>query len=106
MHKWRRGVGRGAAALTILVACALVALSGQSRRFDADDLRAAYDTYRSMQRASPYAPLRWQPLGPTNISGRATDIAVADRGSSRRIYPAYAPTAPGHTHNHGTTRQP
>jgi len=106
MHEWRRGVGRGGAALTILVACALIALSAQSRRFDADDLRAAYDTYRSMQRGSPYAPLRWQPLGPTNISGRATDIAVADRGSSRRIYAAYATSGVWQTDDNGTTWQP
>ncbi len=106
MHEWRRGVGTGGAALTILVACALIALSAQSRRFDADDLRAAYETYRSMQRVSPYAPLHWQPLGPTNISGRATDIAVADRGSSRRIYAAYATSGVWQTDDNGTTWQP
>jgi photosystem II stability/assembly factor-like uncharacterized protein len=57
---------------------------------DADFARKAYDTYRSMQQASPYRSLVWQYLGPTNISGRATDIAVADRGAVRRIYAAYA----------------
>ena len=42
------------------------------RRADAEYLRTAYDTYRSMARSSPYAGVPWQYLGPTNISGRAT----------------------------------
>jgi photosystem II stability/assembly factor-like uncharacterized protein len=58
---------------------------------DADYLRKAYETYRSMEQSSPYRQVPWQYLGPTNISGRATDIAVADRpGRGRRIYAAYA----------------
>jgi hypothetical protein len=106
MHQGRRRVGRGAAALAILAAGALVATSAQSRRFDADELRAAYETYRSMQRSSPFASLRWQWLGPTNISGRATDIAVVDRGASRRIYAAYATSGVWQTDDNGTTWQP
>ena len=43
-----------------------------------------------MASSSPYAPIPWQYLGPTNISGRATDIAVADARSGRRIYAGYA----------------
>src|SRR4026208_1881734 len=70
---------------------AAVGWSSQSaHRADADYLRSAYETYRSMQRSSPFASLRWQYLGPINLSGRATDVAVADRGSSRRIYAGYA----------------
>ena len=55
---------------------------------DAEFARKAYDTYRSMQQSSPYRSLSWQYLGPTNISGRATDIAVAEKGGARRIYAA------------------
>jgi photosystem II stability/assembly factor-like uncharacterized protein len=57
---------------------------------DAEFTRKAYDTYRSLLQTSPYRGLAWQYLGPTNISGRATDIAVADAGTARRIYAAYA----------------
>ena len=57
----------------------------------------------SMQRASPYASLRWQFLGPTNISGRATDVAVVDRVSSRRIYAAYATSGVWQTDDSGAT---
>ena len=89
-----------------IVAAAAVAgaLGAQSpRRTDADDLRSGYETYRSMQQSSPYAGIPWQYLGPTNISGRATDIAVADRGAARRIYAAYATSGVWATDDNGAT---
>jgi len=85
---------------------ALIALRAQSRRADADFLRAAYESYLSMQRSSPYASLKWQSLGPTNISGRATDIAIAERGGSRRIYAGYATSGIWATDDLGSTWQP
>jgi len=75
-------------------------------RADAEYLRTAYDTYRSMARSSPYAAVPWQYLGPTNISGRATDIAVADRGTARRIYAGYATSGVWQTDDHGATWTP
>ena len=74
-------------------------------RADADYARAAYDSYRSMLQSSPYRSLRWQYLGPTNISGRATDVAVADRGAARRIYAAYATSGVWKTDDDGATWQ-
>lgn len=96
-------VAVGVAAAAVLTA----GLRAQApRRADAEYLRTSYDTYRSMLQASPYAALAWQYLGPTNISGRATDIAVADRGSSRRIYAGYATSGVWQTDDNGTTWQP
>ncbi|HEU4936544.1 MAG TPA: hypothetical protein VFT39_08830 [Vicinamibacterales bacterium] len=95
-----------AAAVAIAASSALIALSAQSRRADADFLRAAYELYFSMQRSSPYASLKWQSLGPTNISGRATDIAVAERSGTRRIYAGYATSGIWATDDHGATWQP
>ena len=77
-----------------------------AHRADADYLRSAYETYRSMQRSSPFASLGWQYLGPINFSGRATDIAVADRGSSRRIYAGYATSGVWQSDDNGATWQP
>jgi photosystem II stability/assembly factor-like uncharacterized protein len=57
---------------------------------NAEYLRKAYDTYSSMRASSPFHQVRWQYVGPTNISGRATDIAVADRNGTRSIYVGYA----------------
>jgi photosystem II stability/assembly factor-like uncharacterized protein len=76
------------------------------RQADAEYLRNAYDTYRKMQAGSPYASISWQYVGPTNISGRATDIAVADRAGSRRIYAAYATSGVWTSDDNGATWQP
>jgi photosystem II stability/assembly factor-like uncharacterized protein len=72
---------------------------------DAEFLRTAYDTYRTMQTSSRHASVPWQYLGPKNISGRATDIAVADRASGRRIYAGYATSGVWKTDDNGATWQ-
>ncbi|MEN3338242.1 MAG: hypothetical protein V7647_1918 [Acidobacteriota bacterium] len=82
-------------AIAAMSACAIVFAAGrltasQGPHADADYLRSAYDIYRAMASSSPYSSIPWQYLGPTNISGRATDIAVADTRSGRRIYAGYA----------------
>src|SRR4051812_1225237 len=92
-------------AVVAIAAAAALGLNVQSRRADADFLRSAYGSYVSMQRSSPYAPLKWQWLGPTNISGRATDVAVAERGAIRRIYAGYATSGIWVTDDNGTTWQ-
>ena len=72
--------------ITITAAALAVGLRAQSAaNADAEFLRKAYDTYRAQQKSSPHATVPWQYLGPRNISGRATDIAVADRATGRRI---------------------
>ena len=106
MDQERRATNRGAAALAILAFFALRSLDAQSKRTDADGLRVGYDSYRTMQRSSTYAALSWQFLGPTNTSGRATDIAVADRAGSRRVYAGYATSGVWATDNNGATWQP
>src|SRR3954468_6642308 len=98
-------VKNGAVTVAAFAASALMSLEAQPRRVDADALRAAYDTYASLQRSSPYASLKWHTLGPTNISGRATDIAVVDRNSSRRIYAGYATSGVWASDDNGTTWQ-
>jgi photosystem II stability/assembly factor-like uncharacterized protein len=46
----------------------------------------AWDTHKAMTQSSPYRTMSWSFVGPTNISGRIADVAVAERGSSRRLY--------------------
>ena len=58
-----------------------------------------------MRESSPYRQISWQYTGPINISGRATDIAVADRGSSRRIYVAYATSGVWKSDDNGASWQ-
>jgi photosystem II stability/assembly factor-like uncharacterized protein len=103
----RRGrLWRRAAAVAILTTAAAGATSSQSgRRADANDLRSAYDNYRALQQSSEYVAVKWQYLGPINLSGRATDIAVAERGSSRRIYAGYASSGVWQSDDYGVTWQ-
>jgi photosystem II stability/assembly factor-like uncharacterized protein len=77
---------------TALAAAGLIAaLDAQPQsRADAEYLRKAYETYQSMRASSTFKDVPWQYIGPKNISGRATDIAVAERKEGRRIYAAYA----------------
>jgi photosystem II stability/assembly factor-like uncharacterized protein len=84
----------------------LPGLRAQSATVDAEDLLKAYDSYRTMVDSSPYKGIPWQYLGPTNISGRATDIAVANRGSGRRIFAAYATSGVWKSDDKGATWQP
>lgn len=98
--------------LRAAVLCTAVALTlefpshaQQSARADAEYLRTAYDRYRVLMQASPYRAIRWQPLGPTNISGRATDIAVAQRNGARRIYVGYATSGVWKTDDDGASWQ-
>src|SRR5262245_16612607 len=46
----------------------------------------AWDAHKAMTQTSPYRSMNWSAIGPTNISGRMTDVAVADHGTSRRLY--------------------
>ena len=77
----------------------------QGGKADAEYLRTAYDSYRAMLQSSPYRGVAWQPLGPTNISGRATDIAVAEKNGARRIYAAYATSGVWKTDDNGASWQ-
>jgi photosystem II stability/assembly factor-like uncharacterized protein len=46
----------------------------------------AWDVHETMTAASPYKSMNWSYIGMTNISGRFSDVAVADRGAARRLY--------------------
>ena len=61
----------------------------QTPSSSADDHTAhlkAWDAHKAMAQSSPYRTMNWSFVGPTNISGRIADVAVADRGASRRFY--------------------
>ncbi len=103
-HSWR--AGGLTLALTASLALGALALRAQTlARADAEFVRRAYDTYASMRQSSPHRTASWMYLGPTNVSGRATDIAVADRPGTRRIYAAYATSGVWKTDDNGATWQ-
>jgi photosystem II stability/assembly factor-like uncharacterized protein len=99
-------VARAVALSVLLVGALQPDVGTQQARADAEFSRKAYEAYRSMRQASPYRGLRWQSLGPTNISGRATDVAVAGRGPSRRIYVGYATSGVWMSDDNGATWTP
>ena len=73
------------------------------RRADAEYLRTAYDTYRSMARSSPYAASRGSTsVRRTSAAGRPTSRSpTAER--SRRIYAGYATSGVWQTDDNGVT---
>jgi len=66
-----------------------------------------FDLHQAMKPASPFKDLKWQFLGPKNVSGRSTDIAVvAPRGKNYTVYVATATGGLWKTENEATTWQP
>jgi hypothetical protein len=66
-----------------------------------------FSQHLTMQQASPFKDLKWQFIGPTNISGRITDIAVAKRkGQTRAVFISTATGGVWRTENEGTTWEP
>ncbi len=67
----------------------------------------AYERQLEMKKNSPYKDLKWQFLGPVNVSGRCTDVAVvAPKGKSYTFYAATASGGLWRTANEGTTWEP
>jgi photosystem II stability/assembly factor-like uncharacterized protein len=104
MRRTWNGIG-GVAAVLMLALTVAPGAQAPARFHNAEFLLGAYGTYQTMTRSSPYRTIPWQYLGPTNISGRTTDIAVADRSGGRRIYAAYATGGLWKTDDNGATWQ-
>lgn len=63
-----------------------------------------YETHEQMRESSPYDSLHWQLIGPTNISGRCTDVeAVGPKGQSYTIWVATASGGVWKSINEGVT---
>lgn len=72
------------------------------------DLRLnGFQKYLKMTEKSPFKDLKWQHIGPTNVSGRCTDIAVIPpKGENYTIFVATASGGVWKTDNEGTTWEP
>lgn len=108
LRSWDRVV-KSAAIGAVALALTLGIRAQGTAPADAEYLRKAYESFRALQQSSPYREVPWQYLGPTNISGRATDIAVADRPgagggtAARTIYVGYATSGLWKTEDNGAT---
>ncbi len=65
---------------------------------------AGFELHKTMKTGSAYKGLDWQFIGPANVSGRVTDVAVVSpKGKSSTIYAAAASGGMWKTENEGTT---
>ncbi len=105
----QRPIARAAVAPALVSALCLAGvsllLSAQAPPPPDPNLRLeAFEQLVAMRTASPFKDLKWQFLGPTNISGRVTDVAVATpRGKTYTIYAATATGGVWKTDNEGVT---
>ncbi len=68
---------------------------------------SGYAAHLEMEKNSPYNKLKWSHIGPTNVSGRCTDIAVVQpKGKNYTMYAATASGGVWKTVNEGTTWEP
>jgi len=87
----------------------LTCLTGQvkSPLLDGKERVALTEKVNSMEATSPYKEMKWQYIGPSNISGRCTDVeAVMPRGKSYTIWVGSATGGVWKSTNEGTTFEP
>ena len=66
-----------------------------------------FSQHEEMKKNTPFKDLKWQHIGPKNVSGRCTDIeVVTPKGKSYTIYVATASGGVWKTENEGTTWEP
>ncbi len=110
MKKIRYGRRFGFTIWAMLLLLALpIAVDAQKQITNSDpELRLkGYQQQQEMKNISPYKDLKWQFLGPVNVSGRCTDVAVvAPKGRNYTIYAATASAGLWRTVNEGTTWEP
>src|SRR5512137_1945266 len=100
--------------LVVAAACFVPALRGQAPPAPAAPVYSdpqvrlkGFEQHQAMEKSSPFKDFKWQFLGPTNISGRVTDVAaVTPRGKSYVIYAATATGGLWKTENEGVTFEP
>ncbi|MEK6629344.1 MAG: hypothetical protein AABY89_01280, partial [Acidobacteriota bacterium] len=87
-----------------------VAVAAQPTRVTSTDpaLRTkGFEQHQAMKTASPFKDVKWQFVGPKNISGRSIDISVVGpKGKSYTIYVATASGGLWKTDNEATSWQP
>ena len=92
-----------ATVLALAVLLSVLPASAQDR-MSATQRLAEFERHRELVAVSPFRGLPWQRLGPTNISGRVTDIAVTEpRGETYTMYVGAAGGGVWKTVNEGVT---
>ncbi len=93
--------------LAVVVLLAFASTTAFAQYTSAEERLERYERHVAMTKSSPYSGLSWQFVGPTNISGRMTDVAVVEpRGDNYTMYVAGASGGVWKTTNEGTTWDP
>ena len=105
IHFRVRGSARGIA-LSALILLTYVAVAG-AQQTPPEQRHRWFQNHLEMKDQSPFKNLPWQLLGPMNISGRMTDIAVVQpKGDNYTIYVAGASGGVWKTANEGISWEP
>ncbi len=64
-------------ATTLLLVFTVLCFARQQRITTGEARIKAYEQHTAMAKRSPFASLQWHFIGPTNVSGRCTDVAIA-----------------------------
>ena len=100
---------RSALAVLVFLSGAVISASAQQAGgpTPAEDRLAWYERHVGMKDSSLFKNVQWQFVGPTNVSGRMTDIAVVEpRGENYTVFVAGASGGVWRTKNEGTTWEP
>ena len=96
--------------MILLSLCALLTTGAYSQKkpiLDGDQKLAGYLQHEEMRSGNSLDTLQWQFIGPTNISGRCTDVeAVGPRGKNYTIWVASASGGIWKSINEGVTFEP
>jgi len=94
----------------LILALSLIAIISFAQKkpiLDGESKLKGYELYESMRSESQFDSLHWQFIGPTNISGRCTDVeAVRPRGKNYTIWVSTASGGIWKSINEGVTFEP
>jgi photosystem II stability/assembly factor-like uncharacterized protein len=96
-------------ACLVLLLAAFTGMPGQVKNpiLTGEEKFRLFTRQTEMKAASPYKDFKWQFIGPTNISGRCTDVeAVMPRGKNYTIWIGSATGGVWKSINEGTTFEP
>ena len=108
-RRFPRGGLRALLCLLVIAgfAAVMIAQGEQPGQTDPRQRLKWFDEHQAMKARSPFKDMKWQFVGPTNVSGRVIDVAVATpRGKYYTIYAASATGGLWKTENDGTSWEP
>ena len=96
--------------ILLIIACFLTIPSFSQKKpavLDGQTRLEKYNQHLTLKESSPYKDLPWHFVGPTNISGRCTDVeVVSPKGEQYTVYAATASGGVWKSVNEGTTWEP